>query len=236
MERMATIPNEEVASEAMRIHAEDVAICQAIGTHGAPLLEGGILTICNTGALATGGYGTALGMIRTAHARGGNVHVYAMETRPYLQGARLTAWECIQEGIPCTLITDGMAAALMATGRVTAVVVGCDRVAVNGDTANKIGTYGIACLAHHHTIPFWVAMPTSTLDRRCEHGDTIPIEERPSVELTHWKDVPIAPSATKVWNPAFDVTPSHLIDGWVTEHGVWTLPFPGELDAPIRRS
>jgi methylthioribose-1-phosphate isomerase len=235
LERMATISNEDVAAEAVRIHAEDRSICQAIGTHGASLLSGGILTICNTGSLATGGYGTALGMIRTAHAQSKDLHVYVMETRPYLQGARLTAYECEQDNIPFTLITDGMAGALMATGRIQAVVVGCDRVAINGDTANKIGTYGLACLAHHHRIPLWVAMPTSTLDRDCDSGEAIPIEERPQTEVTHVLGTPIAPLHTHAWNPAFDVTPAHLIDGWVTEYGVWKLPFPNELDAPIRK-
>ncbi len=235
MNRMATVSNEKVADEAQRIHAEDRSICQSIGKHGAPLLGGGVLTICNTGSLATGGHGTALGMIRTAHSHSKNIHVYVMETRPYLQGARLTAYECEQDKIPFTLITDSMVGALMATGRVQSVVVGCDRVAINGDTANKIGTYGIACLAHHHQIPFWVAMPTSTLDRTCRSGKSIPIEERTQTEVTHVLGTPVAPLDTHAWNPSFDVTPSRLIDGWVTEHGVWKLPFPNELDALIRK-
>ena len=235
MERMASIPDDGLTAEAVRIHAEDLSICQAIGHHGAPLLEGGVLTICNTGSLATGGHGTALGMIRTAHKNKNNIHVYVMETRPYLQGARLTAYECQQDYIPHTLITDGMAGALMATGRIQSVVVGCDRVAINGDTANKIGTYGLACLAHHHNIPVWVAMPTSTLDRHCDNGHSIPIEERSCAEVTQVLGSPIAPLHTHAWNPSFDVTPAHLIDGWVTEHGIWSLPFPNELDAPIRK-
>ena len=220
--RLADVPDAQVAAEAQAIHAEDLHINQALGAHGAPLLSGGVLTICNTGALATGGHGTALGMIRSAIAMGRTVHTYALETRPYLQGARLTAYECLQDGLPCTLLPDGAAGALLASGRVSAVVVGCDRVAANGDTANKIGTYGLAVLAHHHSVPFYVAMPTSTLDLDCPTGQDIPIEQRPGSELTQLKDQQIAPPATPTWNPAFDLTPAGLITGWVTERGMWT--------------
>jgi methylthioribose-1-phosphate isomerase len=177
-----------------------------------------VLTICNTGTLATGGHGTALGVVRSALEAGAKLHLYACETRPYDQGARLTTWECWQDGIPCTLIADSMAAALMVTGEVHAVIVGCDRVAANGDTANKIGTYGLAVLADYHRIPFYVAMPTSTLDRGCPCGAEIPIEQRPAAEL--FDAVPV-----EVWNPSFDVTPAGLVTAWITEDGIWrTIP------------
>jgi len=238
LERLAPLPDDQVTTGAEAIHEEDVAINRALGAWGAPLLDGGVITICNTGALATGGHGTALGMIRSACEAGKDVHVYALETRPYLQGARLTAVECAADGIPCTLITDGMAGALLATGRVQAAVVGCDRVAANGDTANKIGTYSLAVLCRHHDVPLYVAMPTSTLDRRCPDGAAIPIEERPAQEVTHLAGTPIAPAGTQVWNPAFDCTPADLITGWVTEHGIWKPPFPpgesGSLDSRPR--
>ena len=226
MDRLSSIPDAEVLSEVIRIHQEDLAINYAIGSHGAPLLDGGVLTICNTGALATSGHGTALGMIRSAHAAGQNIHVYILETRPYLQGARLTAYECMEEGIPCTLITDGMAGALLRSGRVQSAVAGCDRVANNGDTANKIGTYQLALLCKAHNVPFYIAMPTTTLDRQCPTGEQIPIEERPPEEIRSVQGHPVAPNHIPVWNPSFDVTPAHLIHGWVTEMGVWTVPFP----------
>ena len=165
--------------EAEAIHDEDLAINRALGAHGASLLSGGVLTLCNTGALATGGHGTALGMVRSALEAGTDLHLYALETRPYDQGARLTTFECSEDGIPCTLLADSMAAALMASGRVQSVVVGCDRVAANGDVANKIGTYSLAVLARHHGLPFYVAMPTSSLDTTCTDGDAITIEHRP---------------------------------------------------------
>ncbi|MEL6343835.1 MAG: S-methyl-5-thioribose-1-phosphate isomerase [Myxococcota bacterium] len=231
LERLSTVPDDQIEAEARRIHEEDLAINRAIGDHGAPLLSGGVLTICNTGALATAGWGTALGMIRSAHNNGQNIHVYALETRPYLQGARLTAFECVKDNIPCTLVTDSMAAALLARGSVQAAVAGCDRVAANGDTANKIGTYGLSVLCKHHDVPFYIAMPTSTLDRRCPDGSQIPIEERPADEVRKLAGVAIAPPDVGVWNPAFDVTPAALIAGWVTEHGVWRPPFPYPLDA-----
>lgn len=226
LERMAPIPDGAVEAEARRIHEEDLSINHRIGEAGAPLLSGGVLTICNTGALATAGWGTALGMIRSAHAAGRDIHVYALETRPYLQGSRLTAFEMVKEGIPCTLLTDGMAGALLARGGIGAAVIGCDRVAANGDTANKIGSYGLAVLCKHHGVPLYVAMPTTTLDRRCPDGDQIPIEQRGTQEVTHIGGRQMAPNGIEVWNPAFDVTPAALISGWVTEYGVWAPPFP----------
>lgn len=225
LERLAGIADADVEAEAIRIHEEDLAINHALGAHGAPLLRGGVLHICNTGALATSGHGTALGMIRSAHAADPGVHCFACETRPYLQGARLTTYELMADNVPVTLITDSMAGALMQAGRVSAVVAGCDRVAANGDTANKIGTYTLAVLARHHGIPFYIAMPSTTLDRRCPTGADIPIEERPPNELRTLAGVAIAPEGVPVWNPAFDVTPAALITAWVTEHGVVQPPF-----------
>ncbi len=224
LQRLDTIPDEALEQEAIRIHEEDRAICQRLGEHGATLLEGGVLTICNTGSLATGGHGTALGMIRSAIKIGREIHLYVLETRPYLQGARLTATECAVDQIPYTLITDGMAGALMATGKVQAIAVGCDRVTANGDTANKIGTYNLAVLARHHGIPFYVAMPRSTLDETLTSGQSIPIEERPADELRTLAGVPISPDDSPVWNPAFDITPAELITAWVTEAGLWAPP------------
>lgn len=228
LERLAGVPDDEVEAEAIEIHAEDTRINRALGDAGAHLLRGGVLTICNTGTLATGGYGTALGMIRSAWLAHGDLHVYALETRPYLQGARLTAFELMADGIPCTLITDGMAAAAMASGRVSSVVVGCDRVAANGDVANKIGTLQTAVLAKHYGLPCYVAMPTSTLDRNTATGADIVIEERSPDEVRGVQGHLVAPSAVPVWNPAFDVTPAELVAGWVTEKGVWRPPFPSE--------
>ena len=225
LERLSSIANEHVLQEAIAIHQEDLAINHSIGAHGASVLEGGIITICNTGALATGGHGTALGMIRSAHAQGKNIHVYILETRPYLQGARLTAYECMQENIPCTLITDNMAGALLRSGKVQVAVAGCDRVAKNGDTANKIGTYQLAVLAKAHNVPLYIAMPISTLDLSCPNGEAIPIEERPAQEVRSIHGVAIAPSDIPVWNPSFDVTPAHFISGWVTEQGILQPPF-----------
>ena len=234
LDRLKPVPDEDVAREAVRIHTEDRTTCERLGEHGAPLLNGGVLTICNTGSLATGGHGTALGMVRSAIGLGRSIHVYAVETRPYLQGARLTATECMVDQIPCTVLADGMAGALMASGRVNAVVVGCDRVAANGDTAYKIGTYSLAVLAAHHRLPFYVAMPTSTLDRNCTSGTEIPIEQRPASELRCLGNTQIAPQEVEVWNPAFDVTPATLIAGWVTEYGIWKPPFPRPIDDPSR--
>jgi methylthioribose-1-phosphate isomerase len=203
---------------AVALHREDVAINLALSAHGAPLLDGGVLTICNTGSLATGGHGTALGMVRTARASGRDVHLYACETRPYRQGARLTAWECDADGIPCTVIADGAAGALMAAGRVRSVVVGCDRVAANGDVANKLGTLNLAILASYHRLPFWVAMPRSSLDPSCPDGPAIPIEERSAAELIDL--APFTHGTVDAWNPAFDVVPAALVTGWVSERGV----------------
>lgn len=216
-----------IEAAAIALHQEDVAINRALGAHGAALLDGGVLTICNTGSLATGGYGTALGMVRAALAAGRSVHVYACETRPWLQGARLTTYECAHDKIPCTLIVDGAASALLASGRVRAVVVGCDRVAKNGDTANKLGTLNLAVLARHFGVPFYVAMPRSSLDLACPTGAHIPIEERDPKEVAAL-DAPIyASGVVNVWNPAFDVTPAALVTAWVSERGVEQAPFGG---------
>jgi methylthioribose-1-phosphate isomerase len=226
LERLRAVPRSELLAEARRIHAEDAAINRAMGDHGAAVLPEHPVVYhhCNTGALATGGWGTALGVVRSVHAQGRRVHVYVGETRPYLQGARLTAWECQQEGIPCTLVTDSTAAVVLP--RCDAVLVGCDRVAANGDAANKIGTLGLAILARHYGVPFYVVMPTSTLDRRCADGASIPIEQRGAEEVLGHAGVRWA-AEVPVFNPAFDVTPAELITGWVTERGVWRPPFPG---------
>lgn len=215
-----------IAEHARRIHREDVAACRRIGELGGALLpEGGtILTHCNAGALATGGYGTALGVIRAAHDAGKGVRVLACETRPYLQGARLTTWELARDGVPVELITDGMAAHLFARGEIAAVVVGADRVARNGDVANKIGTYGHACLARLHERPFYVAAPRSTLDPKTPSGDAIVIEERSSDEVVRIGDRRIAPEGVRARHPGFDVTPARLVTALVTELGV----VPGE--------
>ncbi len=221
LERLDPVPDDQLEAEACAVHAEDAAQNRALGEHGADLLpHGALYTHCNTGALATGGWGTALGVIRSIALRR-SVHVFAGETRPYLQGARLTVWELMQDDIPCTLVPDSAAAALMATGQLAGVVVGADRVACNGDTANKIGTYALAVLARHHGLPFWVAMPTSTIDPRCPSGAEIPIEERGAQEVRCMNGHPVAPHDVGVYNPAFDVTPAELITGWITEHGAW---------------
>ena len=208
--------------EATAIHAEDVALCRAIGLHGAPLLASGsgVLTHCNAGALATGGDGTALAIVFTAHAAGKKLRVFVDETRPLLQGARLTSWELMRRGVECTLICDSMAAQVMREGRIQAVVVGADRIAANGDAANKIGTYGVAVLAKAHQIPFYVAAPSSTFDLALESGAQIPIEQRVAAEITAGFGRPTAPAGVSVYNPAFDVTPAELISGIVCERGV----------------
>ncbi len=222
LERLDAVPDEALEAEAIAVHREDRAINRALGECGAELLpEGGIYTHCNTGALATGGWGTALGVIRSIYARGRRPTVYAGETRPYLQGARLTAWELLKDGIDCRLVPDAAAGAVMAEGRVASVIVGADRVAASGDVANKIGTYGLAVLARHHGIPFYVATPTSTLDPRCPSGAHIPIEQRPAEELLRCGGRQIAPAGVGAWNPAFDVTPAALITAWITERGLW---------------
>ncbi len=214
-------------SEALGILAEDLEQCRRIGQFGAHLVhEGaGVLTHCNAGALATGGQGTALSVLYQAKAEGRNFHVFADETRPLLQGARLTAWELQQAGIDTTLICDNAAAQVMREGRVDLVIVGADRIAANGDTANKIGTYGLAVLAEAHDIPLYVAAPTSTLDRNLVDGDGIPIEERDPAEITHGFGHATAPAGIAVYNPAFDVTPATLIAGIITEYGIVTPPY-----------
>jgi methylthioribose-1-phosphate isomerase len=217
--------------EADAIHDEDVANCRAMGAFGAEVVpaDAHILTHCNAGALATAGYGTALGVIRGAIAAGKQVTVFADETRPVLQGARLTAWELVRDGIDTTLITDNMAGSLMRQGRVNFVVVGADRIAANGDTANKIGTYSVAVLAREHGIPFYVAAPLSTIDLKTPDGEHIRIEERDAKEVTHVRATQLAPHGAKIWNPAFDVTPHPLIAGIITERGICRAPFATSL-------
>ena len=219
--------------EAKRILAEDIAINEAMGRHGATLLpeSGTVLTHCNAGALATGGYGTALGVIRTAVSQGKNIEVFADETRPFLQGARLTAWELAKDGIPVTLITDNMAGHFMKQGQIKAVIVGADRIAANGDTANKIGTYSVAVLAHENRVPFYVAAPLSTIDRSLASGEGIPIEERDSNEVTHLGGVRIAPASVSARHPAFDVTPHRYISAIITERGIARPPYTESLKA-----
>src|SRR6266545_3513964 len=217
--------------DAQAIHDEDVASCRAIGAHGADVVpaDAHILTHCNAGALATAGYGTALGVIRGAVEIGKHVVVFADETRPFLQGARLTAWELVRDGIQTTVITDNMSAALMQKGKVDLVVVGADRIAANGDTANKIGTYGVAVLAREHNIPFYVAAPLSTVDLNTADGDGIPIEERSAREVTHVGGSQLSPEGALVWNPAFDVTPHRFITGIITERGIFRPPYVESL-------
>jgi len=217
--------------EADRIHDEDIANCRAIGANGAALVpaEARILTHCNAGALATAGYGTALGVIRGAVEAGRKVRVFADETRPFLQGARLTAWELVRDGIDTTVITDNMAGAIMKAGDVDLVVVGADRIAANGDTANKIGTYSVAVLAKEHGIPFYVAAPWSTIDLSTKDGDAIPIEERTAREVTHVGSTQLAPDGAHVRNPSFDVTPNKYITAIITDRGVYRAPFSESL-------
>jgi methylthioribose-1-phosphate isomerase len=202
---------------------------RAISQHGAKVLRGQVLTHCNTGPLATGGWGTALGAILEAHRQGRVRHVWVDETRPYLQGARLTAFELMKARVPATLIADNMAGFLMQRGQVDAVIVGVDRMALNGDFANKIGTYALAVLAHHHGIPFYAALPLSSVDPRLETGQGIPIEERPPEEVTHIRGLPIAPPGFPAYHPAFDVTPHRFLTGIVTEKGVLYPPFDEAL-------
>jgi methylthioribose-1-phosphate isomerase len=216
-----------ILAEAHTMYAEDIAACKAMGALGADLMpdEGGVLTHCNAGALASCGYGMALGVIRSAVERGKKIHVYADETRPFLQGARLTAWELMADHIPTTVICDNMAASLMRQGKIKAVVVGADRIAANGDTANKIGTYNVAILAREHGIPFYVAAPWSTIDLATATGDQIPIEERPLKEVTHYAGKQVTPDGVGICNPAFDVTPAKYIAAIVTERGVLRAPY-----------
>jgi len=216
-----------VVAKARRMYDEDIAACRQLGHHGAALLpmEGTVLTHCNAGALATCGYGTALGVIRAAIEQGHKIDVFADETRPFLQGARLTAWELMKDNIPTTVLCDNMAAALMRQGRIQAVVVGADRIAANGDTANKIGTYGVSILAKEHGIPFYVAAPWSTLDLATAHGDLIPIEQRAATEVTHSNGRQMTPHGVSIENPAFDVTPAKYITAIITERGVLRAPY-----------
>jgi methylthioribose-1-phosphate isomerase len=221
----------KLLAEAHAMYEEDIAACKAMGAYGAALLpeEGGVLTHCNAGALASCGYGMALGVIRSAVEQGKRILVYAGETRPFLQGARLTAWELMADHIPTTVICDNMAASLMRQGRIQAVVVGADRIAANGDTANKIGTYNLAILAREHGIPFYVAAPWSTIDLATATGDSIPIEERPAREVTHHAGKQVTPDGVGICNPAFDVTPAKYIAAIITERGVLRAPYAKSL-------
>lgn len=225
----------EMLNEANAIFNEDIAMNKRIGQFGNQLIPQNtrILTHCNAGALATAGYGTALGVIRAAHEAGKNISVFADETRPLLQGARLTAWELMQDNIPVTLITDNMAGYLMRQGMIDIVIVGADRITANGDVANKIGTYSVAVLAKEHSIPFYVAAPVTTIDMTLETGDEIPIEERDFNEVTSCFGQPTAPKGVKVFNPAFDVTPNNLIKGIITDQGIITYPYYKNLKAII---
>jgi methylthioribose-1-phosphate isomerase len=226
---------EEIAvrleQEARAIHDEDVANCRTMGGYGAEIVPDGarVLTHCNAGALATAGYGSALGVIRAAVEQGKKIAVFADETRPFLQGARLTAWELVREGINTTVITESMAGPLMRAGEIDLVVVGADRIAANGDTANKIGTYTVAVLAREHKLPFYVAAPLSTIDLNTPDGDTIPIEERDQREITHIGSWRLTPEGAKIRNPAFDVTPHRYITGIITERGIFTAPYAESL-------
>lgn len=230
LERINRLPTqtfESILKEAQAIEREDLEMNHAIGEHGAALIPQGanVLTVCNTGGLATAGHGTALGVIRTAHETGKNIHVYTCETRPRMQGLRLTAYELMKEGIPFHSIADSVAGSLMRAGRVDCVIAGADRIAANGDSANKIGTYSLAVLANHHNIPFYIAAPSSTLDPTLPTGDLIPIEERACEELTEIDGARVGPHGCTVYNPAFDVTPGPLITAIITEKGVHKPPF-----------
>jgi methylthioribose-1-phosphate isomerase len=220
-----------LVQEAQQMYLEDIAANQAMGRYGATLMpsSGGVLTHCNAGALATCGYGTALGVIRAAIEAGKKIHVFADETRPFLQGARLTAWELTKDGIHTTVIADNMAGAIMRQGKIQAVVVGADRIAANGDVANKIGTYTVAVLAKEHGIPFYVAAPWSTVDMNTPSGDQIPIEQRPRREVTHHGGKQMAPDGVHVENPAFDVTPSRYVTAIITERGIAKAPYEDAL-------
>src|SRR6266852_2787646 len=217
--------------EAQRMHAEDIAANQAMGRHGATLMpaSGGVLTHCNAGALATCGYGTALGVIRAAVELGKKIHVFADETRPFLQGSRLTAWELNKDRIPTTVISDNMAGAMMSQGKIDAVIVGADRIAANGDVANNIGTYTVAVLAKEHGIPFYVAAPWSTVDLATPDGKGIPIEQRSPAEVTHFAGKRVAPEGIRVENPAFDVTPNRYVAAIITERGLARAPYTESL-------
>ena len=227
---------EALLAEAHNIYREDLAGNRRMGEFGVKLIpqKAAILTHCNAGALATAGFGTALGVIRAAHLAGKGIHVYVDETRPLLQGARLTAWELMQDNIPVTLLTDNMAGYLMACGKVDLVIVGADRIAANGDVANKIGTYSVAVLAKEHGLPFYVAAPVSTFDLTVAGGQEIPIENRDAEEVTHFAGHQVAPAGVQVWNPAFDVTPHRLVTAIITDRGVARPPFTGTLPALAR--
>jgi methylthioribose-1-phosphate isomerase len=227
-----------VVSKARRMYDDDIAACKQMGAHGASLLplEGTVLTHCNAGALATCGYGTALGVIRAAIEHGHKIDVFADETRPFLQGARLTAWELMKDNIPTTVLCDNMAAALMRQGRIQAVIVGADRIAANGDVANKIGTYGVSILAKEHNIPFYVAAPWSTLDLATSHGDLIPIEQRAATEVTHSNGKQMTPHGVAIENPAFDVTPAKYVTAIITERGVLRAPYNESIRAMARQA
>ena len=233
LERMRRARDPE--AEARAIFDEDLCANRALARHGAELIAAGarVMTYCNTGALATSGHGTALGVLKTAFAQKKGISVIACETRPYLQGARLTAWECVQEGIPCTLITDNMAGHLMSRGEADAVIVGADRIAANGDVANKIGTYMLAVLARRHGLPFYVAAPVSTFDLAIADGFAIPIEERAAAEVTGYRGARWAPEGIKVRNPAFDLTPAELVSALVCERGVIRSPDRARIAALI---
>jgi len=231
--RIRPIPQikQSLIEEAQRMHAQDIAANQAMGRHGAALMPnaGGVLTHCNAGALATAGYGTALGVIRAAVEQGKKIHVYADETRPFLQGSRLTAWELMKDGIPTTVISDNMAGAMMKQGKIGAIIVGADRIAANGDVANKIGTYTVAILAKEHGIPFYVAAPISTVDFACPDGSQIPIEQRNRNEVTHIAGKQMVPNGVEVENPAFDVTPAKYVAAIITENGIAQAPYEESL-------
>jgi methylthioribose-1-phosphate isomerase len=222
---------DQLVAEARTMYDEDIAACRTMGGYGAPLMPdaGGVLTHCNAGALASCGYGMALGVIRSAVEGGKQLMVYADETRPFLQGARLTAWELMHDGIPTTVLCDNMAASLMRQGKIQAVIVGSDRVAANGDVANKIGTYGVAILAKEHGIPFYVACPWSTIDLATPTGDAIPIEQRAAIEVTHHGGKQLTPHGVGIENPAFDVTPAKYVTAIITERGVLRPPYAEAL-------
>jgi methylthioribose-1-phosphate isomerase len=231
--RVRPIPQikQDLIEESQRMHAEDIAANQAMGRHGATLMpsSGGVLTHCNAGALATAGYGTALGVIRAAVEQGKKIHVYADETRPFLQGSRLTAWELMKDGIPTTVISDNMAGVMMQQGKIGAIVVGADRIAANGDVANKIGTYTVAVLAKEHGIPFYVAAPISTVDLATPDGSKIPIEQRNPREVTHIAGQQMVPNGVEIENPAFDVTPAKYVAAIITERGIARAPYAESL-------
>src|SRR5256885_10320809 len=231
--RIRPIPQikQTLIEEAQRMHAEDIAANQAMGRHGATLMPsaGGVLTHCNAGALATAGYGTALGVIRAAVEQGKKIHVYADETRPFLQGSRLTAWELMKDGIPTTVISDNMAGAMMKQGKIAAIVVGADRIAANGDVANKIGTYTVAVLAREKGLPFYVAPPVPTNDLQTPDGSKIPIEQRNGKEITHIAGKQMVPDGVSVENPAFDVTPAKYVAAIITERGIAKAPYSDSL-------